>query len=93
MHEVDGELLQERRLDLLALARPHQAGVDEDARELVADRLVDERRRDGRVDAPRERAEHAAVADLGADRLDLRLDDRGVRPGRAGIRRPRTGTA
>ncbi len=60
---------EEGRLDLLALAGAHEAGVDEDGRELVADRLVDERGRHGRVDAAREGAEHPAVADLGADRL------------------------
>ena len=54
--------------------------VDEDAGELVADRLVDEQRRDRRVDAARERAEHALAADLGADPLDLLLDHRGRRP-------------
>ena len=46
-------------------------GVDEDGRELVADGLVDEGGRDGRVDAPREGAQHLTRADLGADRLDL----------------------
>ena len=40
---------------LLGLVRAHEAVVDEDARELVADRLVDEQRGDGGVDAARER--------------------------------------
>ena len=36
--------------DLIALAQPHQPGVDVDARQLVADRLVDQapRRRPNR---------------------------------------------
>ncbi len=56
--------------------------VDEDAGELVADRLVDEQRGDGRVDAAGEPADDALVADLGADPLDLLLDHGGRRPGR-----------
>jgi hypothetical protein len=82
VHEIDGELVQEGGLHLLALACAHEAGVDEDGGELVADRLVDQRRRDGGVDAARERAEHVAGADLGTHGLDLRLDHRGVGPRR-----------
>ena len=52
MHEVDGELVEERLFDLLALAFAHQPGVDEDRRELVADGPVDQGGGDGRVDAP-----------------------------------------
>ena len=44
----------ERLDDLLALALAHQAGVDVDARQLVADRPVHERRGDRRVDAARQ---------------------------------------
>ena len=54
--------------------------VDEDARELVADGLVDEQRRDGRVDTAREAADDALRADLRPDPLDLLLDHRGGRP-------------
>ena len=68
VHEVDGELSAERLLDLLGLAGPHQAGVDEHAGELVTDRLVHEGGGDRRVDAAGERAEHPALPDLGADR-------------------------
>ena len=46
--------------DLLGLVLAQQAVVDEDARQLVADRLVDEQRRDGRVDAAGERAQRRA---------------------------------
>ena len=47
---------------LLGLVRAHEAVVDEDAGELVADRLVDEQRGDGRVDAAREPADDALAA-------------------------------
>ena len=65
-----------------ASSLPQQPVVDEDARELVADRLVHEQRRDRGVDAARERAEDALAADLRADPLDLLLDHGGGRPGR-----------
>ncbi len=64
----DAELL-EGRDDLLGLVQPHQAVIDEDAGQLLADRLVDEQRRDRGVDAAGEPADHPALADLG---LDLR---------------------
>ena len=69
------------RLDhLLGLVLAHQPVVDEHAGELVADRAVDERRGGRRVDAAREPADHAGVADLRADPLDLLVDHRGRRP-------------
>ena len=68
--------------DLLGLVLAQQAVVDEDARELVADRLVHEQRGDRGVDAARERAEDALGADRGADARDLLLDDRRGRPRR-----------
>ena len=67
--------------DLLALVLAHEAVVDEDAGELVADRAVDEHRGDARVDAAGEAADDAPVADLRADARDLLLDDRRRRPG------------
>ena len=45
-------------LDLLGLARPQQPVVDEDAGELVADGPVHQRRRDRRVDAAGQPADH-----------------------------------
>ncbi len=54
--------------------------VDEDAGELVADRLVDQDRRDRRIDAAREAADHAGFADLRADAGDLLGAKRGHRP-------------
>ena len=66
---------------LRRLVLAHQAVVDVDAGELVADRLVDEQRGDRGVDPARERAEDALLADLGADALDLLLDHGRRRPG------------
>ena len=74
--ERDPELLAEGVDDLLGLVLAQQAVVDEHAGELVADRAVDERRGGRRVDAAGEPADHAAVADLGADALDLLVDHR-----------------
>ena len=56
-------------LDLLALVLAQQAVVDEDADQLVADRFVHERRRDGRVDSAGEPADHPTRTDLLADAL------------------------
>ena len=75
------EVAAERLDHLLRLVLAQQAVVDEDARQLVADRLVDEQRRDRGVDAAREAADDALRADLGADPLDLLLDHRRGRPG------------
>ena len=72
VHEVDGELAAERLLHLLGLAQAQQPGVDEHARELVADRLVHERGGDRGVDAARQPADHPLVADLGAHLVDRR---------------------
>ena len=44
MHERDVELAAEQPHDLLALASAHQAVIDEDAGELIADRFVDQHR-------------------------------------------------
>ncbi len=49
--ERDPEALAEGVDDLQRLVLAQQAVVDEDARELVADRLVHDQRRDRRVDA------------------------------------------
>ena len=65
--QLDPEALAEGLDDLLGLALAQQAVVDEDAGELLADGAVDERRGGRRVDAAGEAADHAAVADLGAD--------------------------
>ena len=80
VHEVDGELAAEGLLHLLGFVEPQQPGVDEHARELVADRLVHERGRDRGVDAAGESADHPFRADLRAHLVDRLLDDRRVGP-------------
>jgi hypothetical protein len=80
------EVRVERLHHLLRLVLPEQPVVDEHARELVADRLVHEERRDRRVDAAGEPADHLLGADLRADPLDLLLDHRGRRPRGRGAR-------
>ena len=55
----------------LRLVEPQQAVVDEDAGELVADRLVDQHGGHRAVDAARQPADDAPLADLGADLGDL----------------------
>ena len=82
VHERHVERAVEGLDHLLRLALPQQAMVDEDARQLVADRPVHEQGSDRRVDAAGERAEHALVADLGSNALDLLLDHRGRCPRR-----------
>ena len=52
VHERHVEVLPERLHDLCRLVLAQEAVVDEDARQLLADRLVDEERSDRRVDAP-----------------------------------------
>jgi hypothetical protein len=74
-------------LDLLGLALAQQAVVDEDARQPVADRALDQSRGDGGVDAAGEAADRPLAADLRADPLDLLVDDVDHRP-----RRPAAGT-
>ena len=68
-HEVDVPIL-ERGLDLVALVLAQQTVVDKDARELIADGLSQQRRRNGGVHAAGKRQQHLAVADLGADVLN-----------------------
>ena len=82
VHERHVEVAAEGLDDLLGLVRAHQPVVDEHARELVADGLVHEQRRDRRVDAAGEPADHPLRADLRPDPLDLLLDHGGGRPGR-----------
>ena len=88
VHERDLEVAAERLGDLLGLVRAHEAVVDEDAGELVADGLVDEQRRHGGVDAAGEAADHPLRADLRADPLDLLLDHGRRRPGRRRVGDP-----
>ncbi len=80
--EGHAKVAGERLDDLLGLVLPQQAVIDEDAGELVADGLVDEQRRNRRVDPARERAEDSFVPDSCTNETDLLLDDRCGRPGR-----------
>ncbi len=80
--EVHLELATERVLDLVGLAGAHQAGVDEDTRELVADRLVHQGRRHGGIHATAQRAQHPVASHLGLHGRHLLLDDGDMRPPR-----------
>ena len=64
--ERDVEVAAERLDDLLGLVLAQQAVVDEDAGELVADRLVHEQRRDRGVDAAGEPADDPLASRPGA---------------------------
>ena len=73
VHERDVVVVAEQVDDLSASSSAQQAVIDEDAGELVADRLVDQHGGHGRIDAAGEAADHLALADLGADLRDLLL--------------------
>ena len=62
-------------LDLFPLALAQQPVIDEHRDQLVADCLVHEGRRDGRVDAAGQGRQHAPRSDLLADARDLLGDD------------------
>ncbi|QYU67016.1 AAA family ATPase [Leptolyngbya sp. 15MV] len=70
MHQADVEAVPEGGDDLLALAGAHQPVVHIDAGELVADRLVDQHGGNRGIHAAGQPADHAPVADLGADLRD-----------------------
>ncbi len=73
-------MVAEQRDDLLGLVHPHQPVVDEDAGQLVADRLVDQHRGDRAVDTAGQAADDLAVADLRANFLDFGLAEFGHGP-------------
>ena len=74
-NDVDAQVLGERVHDLVALMMAQQAVVDEDADELVADRLVQQRGHDRRVDAAGQSEQYLAVAHLVAHGVDSVSDD------------------
>jgi hypothetical protein len=80
------EVAAEGRFDEFAFVLAEQAVVDEDAGELVADRLVDQGRGDGRIHAAAEPADHALVAHLLADPVRSAVGEVRHPPG-AGSRR------
>ena len=63
-HERDVVMAAEQVDDLARLVLAQQPVIDEDASELVADRLVDQQRRDGGIDAARQPADDAALCPL-----------------------------
>src|SRR5687767_12000145 len=62
--EVYAKMRAEGSLDLVALVKSQQTGVDEDAGELIANRSVHERGGNRRVHATGESADHPRRADL-----------------------------
>ena len=70
MHQRDVVVIAKQRDDLLALAAAQQAGIDEDAMQLLAQRLVQQHRRHRAVDPARQAADHAPGADQRAGLLD-----------------------
>src|SRR2546430_10760400 len=70
LDERDVVVAAEEIDDLLALAGPQQAGIDKDAGQLVADRLVHQHRRHGGIDTAREAADDIPIADLATDLVD-----------------------
>lgn len=73
VQQVQIVVLAEHGDDAGRLVLAHQAVVDEDAGQLVADGLVDQQGCDGAVDAARKRADDTLVAHLRADLLDRLL--------------------
>ena len=71
MNERDVVAAPEQRDDLLGLAKPHQAMVDEDAGQLLADRFVDQDGGDRAVDSAGQPADHLSASDLGPNVGDL----------------------
>ena len=78
--EVDVEVLAEGGLDLLTLVFAQQPVVDEHAGQLIANRFVQQHRRDGRIDAAREAEDDVVAADRLADLGFLLFDERRRRP-------------
>ncbi len=82
-NHVHAHVLGEGFHDLVALAVAQQAGVDEDAGQLVADRPVQQGRHHRRVDTARQTENDLVLADPRAHLGDRRVDDIGRGPLRA----------
>ena len=79
--KTSGSCSRSKRLRICAASfEPQDAVVDEDAGQLVADRAVNDQRRDRRVDAAAQRADDAPAADLRANPRRRLLDKRRHRP-------------
>ncbi len=70
MHKVQIVMLAEHGDHLRRLVLAHQAMIDQHAGQPVADRFMDQQRGDRRIDAARQAAQHAAIANLRADLFD-----------------------
>ena len=73
MHQRNIVVMAEQVDHGLGFVEPKQPVIDEHAGELIADRLVDQHRRDGGIDAAGQAADHFALADLSADLFDRLL--------------------
>ena len=73
-----------RPLDLLALVQSQQSRIDKDARELIADCPVHERRGHGGVHAARETADDLSLSHQSADFRDFAFDEGTWGPARRG---------
>ncbi len=80
MDERDVERAAEELDDVLRLIETHQTVIDEDAGELIADRLMDEDGGDGGIDAAGKAADHPPLADLLADLRDRAILEGGHGP-------------
>jgi hypothetical protein len=80
MDERNVEVTAEQLDDVACLVLPHQAMIDEDAGQLLADGFMDEDRSDGGIDTAGEAANHPALADLVANAVDRLLAEGGHRP-------------
>ena len=80
MNERDVEMAAEQIDHFVRLALAQKPVVDEDAGELIADRLVNQHRRDRGIDAARQAADDPRLADLRADTLDLLFAEPRHRP-------------
>ena len=76
INEVGVHLIAEHLDDLLGLAFAKQTVIDVDTDELLADRLDQQRRDDGAVNAAGEGEQYLFVADLGTKFRDLLVDKR-----------------
>ena len=74
--EVGVHLAAEHLDHLFGLPFAQQAVVDVHADEVLADRLDEQRRHDGRIDPARQREQHLFAAHLAAHRRDLLVDER-----------------
>src|ERR1700730_16061147 len=88
MDQRDVVMPAEEAHDLLRLARPQQAGIDKDAGQLVADRLVEQGRRYRGIDTAGETADNPAFTNLAADLVDRLAAEQRHRPVPAAVGNP-----